>query len=907
MSVSAEGTMQVAQVEGITEYRLQNGTRVLLFPDASKNVVTVNMTVFVGSRHEGYGEAGMAHLLEHMLFKGTPLHPDVPKLLTEKAGPGNFNGTTWVDRTNYYETLPASEEALEFAIRFEADRLVNSHVRGEDLASEMTVVRNEFEQGENNPFGILLQRMTATAYEWHNYGRNTIGNRSDIERVPVVRLKQFYRKYYRPDNVMLILAGKFDPQRALELAEQYFGAIPQPETPIDDTYTIEPPQDGERTVVLRRVGNTQLVGALYHTPAGSHPDYAAMRIVSRVLAAEGSGRLYKNLVEPELASSVFSFARAYHDPGVLVAAAQVSEKGSIESARQTMLATIEQELREQPITEAELERARQEILKQRELQANSTDRIAVSLSDWAAQGDWRLYFLFRDVIESLTVEQVQAAAERYLVRNNRTVGLFIPSETSERITIPPAPDLNQMLADYQGRAEVSAGEAFDPSPENIEQRTTRGTLVEGIKYAFLPKQTRGNSVNLMLTLRYGNAGSLESRIAAADSLPALMMRGTEQLDFVAWQDAVNRQRAQVSLGGIPGLLQLTVKTQRDSLPAVLDLVQQLLRSPRLDANEFEVIRRQAIAGIEQSLNDPQSLAATNTQRALAPYSETDVRYVPTPREELVRVKAVTAAEVRNVYETLLSAQAGELAVVGDFDPAVVKEKMTGMLAGWTSEVPYERIDRPAHPNVEASLELIETPDKDNAVLMAMQHFALNDEHPDYPELILGNFVLGGGSLSSRLGTRVRQQDGLSYGVGSRLNASTRDERAELMLFAIMNPSNKDRLLTAITEEVENFAKHGMTADELARAKEGYRQQLAVARTDDRQLASLLVATLFNNRTMDFYANQDAQVLEANLADVNQVVKQYFNFGGLVISIAGDFAAGNGSDGAEKANAAEDPK
>ncbi|MEC7407537.1 MAG: insulinase family protein, partial [Planctomycetota bacterium] len=170
---------KVTEVEGITEYRLENGVKVLLFPDASKEVVTVNMTVFVGSRHERYGEAGMAHLLEHMLFKGTPSHPDIPKALKDRGAGRSMNGTTWMDRTNYYETLPATGDNLEFAIRLEADRLLNSNIRGEDLESEMTVVRNEFERSENSPFQVMLQRMQGAAYEWHNYGKSTIGNRSD--------------------------------------------------------------------------------------------------------------------------------------------------------------------------------------------------------------------------------------------------------------------------------------------------------------------------------------------------------------------------------------------------------------------------------------------------------------------------------------------------------------------------------------------------------------------------------------------------------------------------------------------------------------------------------------------------------------------------------------------------------
>ncbi len=229
---------KVVTIEGITEYRLPNGCRILLFPDKSTSKVTVNMTVLVGSRHEGYGETGMAHLLEHMVFKGTPAHPDVPKALRDHGA--SFNGTTWVDRTNYFETMAASDENLEFALRLEADRLVNSFVKREDLASEMTVVRNEFEAGENNPDYILSQRMMSAAFQWHNYGKSTIGNRSDIERVPIDRLQEFYRKHYQPDNIVVIVAGNFDEVKALALLGKTFGVLPRPQRKLDATYTEEP-------------------------------------------------------------------------------------------------------------------------------------------------------------------------------------------------------------------------------------------------------------------------------------------------------------------------------------------------------------------------------------------------------------------------------------------------------------------------------------------------------------------------------------------------------------------------------------------------------------------------------------------------------------------------------------------
>ena len=253
-----EGVTKGASVEGITEYLLDNGLRVLLFPDPSKQQVTVNVTVFVGSRNEAYGETGMAHLLEHLDFKGTPDHPNIPQEFSDRGA--IWNGTTWFDRTNYFETFPATEENLEWALKLEADRLVNSFISGEDLESEMTVVRNEWEAGENSPFGVLLKRSQTAAFHWHNYGNSTIGARADLENVPIERLQAFYRKYYQPDNAMLVVAGRFDEAKALESIADFFGSIPRPDrtgpNKLWPTYTEEPTQDGERMVTLRRIGDT---------------------------------------------------------------------------------------------------------------------------------------------------------------------------------------------------------------------------------------------------------------------------------------------------------------------------------------------------------------------------------------------------------------------------------------------------------------------------------------------------------------------------------------------------------------------------------------------------------------------------------------------------------------------------
>ncbi|MEX0915476.1 MAG: pitrilysin family protein, partial [Wenzhouxiangellaceae bacterium] len=470
-ALAQDGPKLVTEVEGIAEYRLDNGMKVLLMPDSSRPTTTVNVTYFVGSKHESYGETGMAHLLEHLVFMGTPDHQNIKKEISERGG--FANGTTWWERTNYFQTLPSEVENLEWALRMEADRMVNSFISAEDLESEMTVVRNEFEIGENNPFGVLLQRVMATAYEWHGYGRSTIGARADLENVPIDRLQRFYRTYYQPDNAMVIISGKFETDRALELAEEHFGAIEAPERTLDNklwnTYTRDPYQDGPREVTVRRSGSVPTLMAAYHVPSALHDDFAAVEALSFVLGDSPSGRLYKALVEPGIASQVGSLVFRLPEPSLLLVFANLPEDGDLEKAREVTLETLAG-LEANPPTEDEVKRAVSSLTSDMEQTLNDSSRVGIGLSEWAAAGDWRMLFLHRDRLENITAEDVQAAAETYIVRDNRTVGRFIPEDEPQRAVISPTPDPEQLLAGYEGREQRSEGEDFEATPENIESR-----------------------------------------------------------------------------------------------------------------------------------------------------------------------------------------------------------------------------------------------------------------------------------------------------------------------------------------------------------------------------------------------------------------------------------------------------
>ncbi|MEZ4650896.1 MAG: pitrilysin family protein [Candidatus Eisenbacteria bacterium] len=442
-----KGVEHVVSLEGIHEYKLANGLEVVLWPDPSKAQTTVNITYLVGSMHEGYGETGMAHLLEHMLFKGSTNHTNIPDELT--AHGARPNGSTWFDRTNYFETFSATDENLEWALDLEADRMVNSFIRREDLDSEMSVVRNEFEIGENNPQAILEERVYSTAFLWHNYGNSTIGARSDIENVPIPNLRKFYETWYRPENAVLVVAGKFDQDKTLGLIAEKFGKIANPSTPMPPVYTREPAQDGERRVSLKRVGEVQAVAVAYHMPSGAHPDFPAFEVLAHVLGSEPSGRLHKSLVEAGKATNVDGRADRFKDPALFFLSAEVPKDKDLQVVEDELISSAES-IANNPPTEEEVQRAVNALMRRFDQAQRNTSWAAVGLSEWAAMGDWRLAFLYRDRLAEVKPADVVRVADTYLRPSNRTVGEFHPTEMAERIEVAETPNIEEMLAEYKG-------------------------------------------------------------------------------------------------------------------------------------------------------------------------------------------------------------------------------------------------------------------------------------------------------------------------------------------------------------------------------------------------------------------------------------------------------------------------
>lgn len=884
-STTKAETKELVTIEGITSYQMDNGLQILLYPDDSASTVTVNMTVFVGSRHEGYGEAGMAHLLEHMLFKGTPTFENIPALLNEKGA--RFNGTTWLDRTNYYETLPASEENLKLAIHLESDRMMNSYIKGEDLQSEFSVVRSEFERGENNPSRVLMQRMQSAAFDWHNYGKSTIGNKSDIELVPLPRLREFYKKYYQPDNTMVVVAGRFDKEKALGYLDEYFGKIPAPNRELERTYTIEPPQDGERIVNLRRVGDVGIAGVLYHVPASAHPDFAAVDVLSYILSTEPAGRLYKALVETKIASSIVGGTYALHDPGVMLFYSQATEKENLNKVRDVILAEIEKIVSD-GVSEDEVKRVIQQLTKEREQSLNNTSQIAINLSDWAAQGDWRLFFLYRDRFEKVTPEDVQRVAALYTRAENRTIGMFIPTDKPSYVTIPDTGNIAAMVDGYQGRKAIAQGEKFEATLENIEKRTKLTTLQSGVQAALLPKKSRGEQVVLSLSLNFGTLTSLQGYDTAANYIGPLMLRGTKEKSHQEIQDILDALGATLSISSSAGSLDISILAKRDTLPKVLALTKEIVETPSFPEEELQVMLQQQITALEASKSEPQSLAMNLLARTLTPYPVDDIRATLPIEDQIGQLKEVSIDDVIKLFNEQIGNQSGELVAVGDFDIESVTPLIQDAVKSLSSDVTYQRIGDSPFPDVKGARKKIVTPDKKNAFYISAHQIPVGRLHPDYPALMIGNHILGGGALSSRLADRVRQQEGLSYTVGSMYRTYAKEGHGRVMIYAISNPDNSDKVVEVINEELNKLIKDGVTAEEVSKAVESNLQSNTVSRSTDSGIAGMLGSLLAQDRDIQSTKDLEDQMKSLTPDQVNAAIRKYLKPEKLIIVTAGDF-------------------
>ena len=905
------GVQKASSIGGITEYNFPNGLKLLLYPDAAEPKITVNVTYLVGSRHEGYGETGMAHLLEHMDFIETTNGRKIKDEIVAHAA--NWNGTTADDRTNYYETVPSTDDNLRWALGLEADRMVNVKFTKQILDTEMTVVRNEFERGENNPASVLRDRVASTAYLWHNYGKSTIGSKEDLEKVPVNRLAEFYKKYYQPDNAVLVITGRLDEAKTLQMVADSLGKLPRPSRVLDQTYTVEPAQDGERFVTLRRVGQGQSLIVAYHTVSAGHPDAAAMQVLSAVMSGggggrggrgggAGEGRLAKALVDTKLAESAAMGFQLQHDPGLVQVSATLAQDRSLDAARDAVYKALEDVVRNPP-TDAEVDRVKTQLLRGLENSLSNAQAIATgALNNAIAQGDWRLMFLQHDRLAAVTPADLVRVADAYFKPSNRTVGYYIPDPAPNRTVVAAAPDLSEALRNYSSTVTVARGETFDPSLPNIDDRIVRSKLPNGMKVAILSKKTANNIVIATIDLRFGDQTTLAGQREAASFAGGLLMAGTKSHTRQQLAEEMRKLNAQINVsgggggrgggrgGGGGGLSSATasVSAPAENFLAALRLAAEIFREPAYPPDEFDRIKTQRLKALELTPTEPTQLAGDRLNRHLSPFTKADPQYAPSREEQIPDLQKTSLDQARRFHDQFYGANYGVFAVVGPVNPADIQKAAATLFGSWNTTKAYKPLVAP-FKKVGPINEKIETPDKANAQFLAGERFQLSQNDPDYPAILMASYLFGE-PITSRISDRIRNREGLSYGANARLTVPAEGDAAMLSGTVSLNPGVGPKVEASFVDELKKVYEKGFTAAEVEGAKKALLDARMVNRSTDGALLNLMASHEQLNRPLKWDADLESRIQALTADQVNAAFRKHIDPNGLSIVKAGDFKA-----------------
>ncbi len=908
----APGFHRVKTVGEITEYTLDaNGLDVLLLEDHSAPVVTFMVTYRVGSRNEVTGTTGATHLLEHMMFKGsTHFNADIGRsfdTMMDRVG-GINNASTWFDRTNYYENLPSDH--LDLAIQLEADRMRGLLLRESDRRPEMTVVRNEYERGENDPTEALDKQVTAAAFVAHPYHHPTIGWLSDIEKVPIEKLREFYDTFYWPNNATVTVIGDFQPAPALALVKQNFGAIPPSPHPIPTLYTEEPAQTGPRRVVVKRPGEVGAVEIAYKAPRALDPDEAPLEVLAAILSEGKTSRLYRALIDTNLAINADASKGFFHDNSLFTITALLAPGVTHDQVERAIVAEVAK-LKKSGVAADEVARAVNKLQANTAYERDGSFAIAGQINEDIAVGDWTYYVHGPQKIAAVTAADVNRVARAYLDADQSTTGWFIPLPEKDdgvksvglgRGSKPVAPARRPNFYRDPSVAQPAGSSASSPGRlprEREPDAAAAGTDGHSAKIAprvhrrtiaGLDVTTLATSIHEVVTIRGALSGgdvfNPPENSAIADLTAGLLDKGTTQHDKFALAELLEQAGATLHFSSGTHTVNFSGKCLRQDLPLVLGLLAEQLRQPRFDATEFAKLKQQLIGRHQREMEDTGYRAETAFDRAVFPAGHPN--HPPTDEKYLADINAATLDQVKAFHAANYGPAAFHLVLVGDVDDAAIGPTLDQAFAGWHGGKPIPTTANAPMPSTSET-EKVQMPGKTSVTFVVGQPSELRYADPDYQALRMGTAILGSGFFTARLLAHVRNQEGLTYNIGAQLADDTFAD-GEWLIEGSFAPELLDQGAKSTMRELDQFCAKGVTEDELKNFKVTLTGTYKVALSTTDGLASVLLNAILRGDGPEWVDEYPMRIEALSLDQVNGAIKRYLHPTKMVTVMAGTLPA-----------------
>ncbi|MDD3180827.1 MAG: pitrilysin family protein [Opitutaceae bacterium] len=911
-TTAVDGFTHIRSLGGFDEYRLDaNGLQVLLMPDHSAPVFTFMVTYHVGSRNEVTGTTGATHLLEHLMFKGSRHYNDDLgtgfDTLLDRIGATN-NASTWLDRTNYYEEMPS--DRLELALQLESDRMRELRLREEDRRPEMTVVHNEFERGENDPIEALDKEIGGVAYLAHPYHHPTIGWRSDIEKVPLEKLRAFYDTFYWPNNATVAIIGDIEPAGALRLVKQYYGPIPASPQPIPEVYTEEPLQQGPRRVTVKRPGELGVVGLAYKVPGARHPDHPALAVLADILTDGKTSRLYRALTDRNLTISVDAAKGFFRDNTLFTIYARLAPGISHGQVEKSILTELDR-LKAEGVTLAEVTRAISKEMAATAYGRDGSFAIASQLNEDIAIGDWTCYVTLPEKIKAVTPADVDRVLKTYFVEDQSTTGWFVPVNEGGAASAPPGsakpnprfaalrppvphPSYYRDPASPAADARIPARTARNGSTTGaasvnqdrsspgakIAQRVVRRSIA-GLDVLTL-KTALQDVVTMQGSLPAGDVFNPPGHPAVADLAAGLLDKGTTAQDRFALAQQLEDVGATIRFGTTAQDLTFTARCLKKDVPLVLGLLAEQLRQPAFSAEEFAKLKKQIAGRYRQQLEDTGFRAGQALARAIYPHGHPN--RPPEAEAYLADLDAVTLEEIKAFHAAHYGPQGMVLIAVGDVDDIVIDRALGEAFAGWTGGKPLPPAPK-AVQLAQGRTEKIFMPGKASVSLIVGHPSGLKFSDPDHMALDLATQIFGGGFFSSRLLATVRAKEGLTYSIGARLANDTYTD-GEWRIVGTFAPELLDRGAASTLRELRSLAAHGVTADELRDFKSAVTGSYKLSLATSAGLAGRLLATVQRGLPLVCIDEYPQEIQALTLEQVNRSIRQYIDPGRMVLVEAG---------------------
>ncbi|AWK07473.1 insulinase family protein [Flavobacterium crocinum] len=902
--VSAQNTAvnfkKIKELGGIEEYLYQpNGMSVLLLQDNASPVATVQIVYRVGSKHEVLGNTGSTHLLEHLMFKGTPTfnkkNGNTITDVLQNTG-AQLNATTWYDRTNYFETLPSDK--IELALQIEADRMRNSLLLKEDKEAEMTVVRNEFERGENNPNSLLDKEIWASAYIAHPYHHSTIGWKSDIEKAPIEVLKNFYNTYYWPDNATLTIIGDFKKDNVFELIEKYFGKITKAPHVMPQPYTEEPQQYGPRKIVVRKPGELGVVNKAYKIPGALNEDMPALNILAEIISSGASSILNKTFVDTQMGIYAYANATNFKEVGLFtigVGFPASSKHEDIDAKISEVVAKIQKE----GVTQDEVNRVVANISAQTVLARDGSGVIASELNEAIASGDWTDYVTGVERLKKVTPADVLCVANKYLVEDQSTTGYFIPKQSGNQNqdTAKANNFIPENAPFYYRHPKVEHTGEETASTISSEQKNTMktafdDTVIEKTASAYQREKVSGidvvsvktsakDFVTVAASISLGNYAS-ETKNDIIPALTASMLsKGTTLNDKFKFSEKLQKLGVTLNVNASTFKVNIGFKCLKKDLDQVIALLAEELRTPLFDAKEFENLKQQFIGNTQQSLNDPGERGGIALSQSI--YPKNNPNYSLSVEENIENIKKATLEEVKAFHKKYFGTASMRLVIVGDTDGANLNSSLKKSFKNWNGGV-SEKLKFEEASKSNSKAEVVTIPEKPSAELFIGQFTGLKRADVDYIPFYIGNYTLGAG-FAGRLMQTVRDNDGLTYNISSGIGGNI-ETGGYWYVNASFNPNLFQKGLDATMVQVNKWVKDGITKEELENKKTNLIGSFKVGMSTTSGMARTILNFIERGLEPNYIDQYPKDIEKATLQQVNDAIKKYVKLDKMIIIKSG---------------------